>query len=231
MEMFGFFKKKRIEKYIQKAWLYVEATFEPEKPTPTVGKDDHKGQIKYSLRPAPDNQDVLFQKKRQAPSEPRILYSDRGGSSADTPLDDVFDRQQIDATMRRYSFLSSSSILCNTLEKVTNKTFVDAMIVHMRRKGMQPTDVYKGAQIDRKLFSKIMSDKQYKPSKDTAIAIALALQLSLDEANDLLSRAGYVFSHSSKKDIVIEYFIREKIYKLSDINEVLFALEQKIIGR
>jgi hypothetical protein len=76
-----------------------------------------------------------------------------------------------------------------------------------------------------------MSDRQYKPSKDTAIAIALALRLTLSEATDMLSRAGYTFSHSNKKDIIVEYFFREQIYKLDDINEVLYNLGQKIIGR
>ena len=85
--------------------------------------------------------------------------------------------------------------------------------------------------IDRRLFSKIMSDRQYKPSKDTSIAIALALRLKLSEATDMLSRAGYTFSHINKKDIIVEYFFRERIYKLDDINEVLYNLGQKTIGR
>ena len=76
-----------------------------------------------------------------------------------------------------------------------------------------------------------MSDRQYKPSKDTVIAISIALKLRLDEANDLLSRAGYALSHSNKKDVIIEYFFREQIYNLDDINSVLFNLGQKIIGR
>ena len=81
------------------------------------------------------------------------------------------------------------------------------------------------------MFSKIISNREYKPSKDTAIAFAIALKLSLDETNDILSRAGYTFSHSNERDIIIEYFFREKIYNLIDINEVLYNLNQKIIGR
>ena len=89
----------------------------------------------------------------------------------------------------------------------------------------------KAAQMDRRLFSKMMSDRNYKPSKDTAVALVIALELSLKQANDLLSRAGYALSHSNKRDVIIEYFIRERIYNLSDINEVLYRLDQKIIGR
>lgn len=76
-----------------------------------------------------------------------------------------------------------------------------------------------------------MSDRNYKPSKDTAIALTIALELTLKQANDLLSRAGYTLFHSNKRDVIIEYFIREGIHDLSDINEVLYNLDQKIIGR
>jgi hypothetical protein len=133
--------------------------------------------------------------------------------------------------MRKYNFSTGVDALLRDLDKATNKTFVDALIAHINKKGLRDSEVYKAAQIDRRLFSKIMSDRQYKPSKDTAIAIALALRLTLGEATDMLSRAGYTFSHSNKKDIIVEYFFRERIYKLDDINEVLYNLGQKIIGR
>ena len=96
---------------------------------------------------------------------------------------------------------------------------------------MRDVDVYKAAQVDRRLFSKIVSDREYKPAKDTCVAFALALRLTLGEAEDLLSRAGYTLSHSSKRDVVIEYFFKEHIYDLNDINDILYQLEQKVIGR
>lgn len=146
-------------------------------------------------------------------------------------LENRYDEAQIAKAMKKYSFLDESITLLEALDKATNKSFVDALMIHMRRREFQPSTVYKLAHIDRKLFSKIISDRNYKPSKDTAIAIILALNLTLDEANDMLGRAGYAFSHSNKKDIVIEYFIREKIYNLNDINEVLYKLDEKIIGK
>ena len=117
------------------------------------------------------------------------------------------------------------------LERAAKQSFVDRVIEIIRQKGVRDSAVYKAAQIDRRLFSKIMSDKNYKPAKDTAIAIALALQLPLAEANDLLERAGYILSHSNKRDIVIEYFIRERMYSLNKINSVLAMLYLKPIGR
>ena len=108
---------------------------------------------------------------------------------------------------------------------------MDVLIDYINEKNLRDSQVYKAAQVDRRLFSKIISDKEYKPAKDTCIAIALALNLTLEQANDLLSRAGYTLSHSTKRDVVIEYFFREKIYDLEEINLVLYNLDMKTIGR
>ena len=176
-------------------------------------------EIKYSLSEDTDEQDVLYS-----------LRDDEDTNDA-LKLDDTFSTSAVATAMRKYNFSTGVDALLRDLDKATNKTFVDALIVHINKKGLRDSEVYKAAQIDRRLFSKIMSDRQYKPSKDTAIAIALALRLTLGEATDMLSRAGYTFSHSNKKDIIVEYFFRERIYKLDDINEVLYNLGQKIIGR
>ena len=111
------------------------------------------------------------------------------------------------------------------------KTFVEKLMELIDEKGLTDPKVYKKAQIDRRLFSKMMSDVKYQPAKDTCLAIALAMQLTPDETADLLSRAGYALSRSLRRDVMIEYFIREGISDLHTVNEVLTRLGEKKLGR
>lgn len=94
----------------------------------------------------------------------------------------------------------------------------------IREKGMTNAQVYKKANQDKKLFSKLKNDIYYQPKKKTAMAFALALELNLDEAKDLLSRAGYTFSPSSHFDQAIQYFIENQEYNIYEIEIVLYDL-------
>ncbi len=123
-----------------------------------------------------------------------------------------------------YENLSVGSVL----EKV-DKSFSETVLERIQKQGKEEHEVYKKANIDRKHFSKIRSNKDYKPKKTTAIALGIALELSLDDFNDLLEKAGFVLSSSSKFDLIVRYFVERKIYDLFEINATLFEFTNKTL--
>ncbi|MEG0598031.1 MAG: O-acetyl-ADP-ribose deacetylase [Oscillospiraceae bacterium] len=134
-----------------------------------------------------------------------------------------------DTTCKFMAESTAENSLRNLLAK-TDAGFSETLLKLIDRTGQKDSEVYKRANVDRKLFSKIRNNPDYRPSKPTALAFAIALELNLGDTRDLLSRAGFALSHSSKFDIIVEYFIECRNYNVFEINEALFAYDQSLLG-
>lgn len=146
---------------------------------------------------------------------------------------DVEKESILEANAPVFGAMSDAMESMESLEELVDnldEPFSDTLLKLIDAKGKTDVEVYKKANIDRKLFSKIRSIKGYTPKKPTIIALAIALELSLDETDDLLERAGYALSHASKFDVIVEYFIVSGKYNIFDINEVLFKYDQPLLG-
>lgn len=121
----------------------------------------------------------------------------------------------------------------STLDDFLNEVeepFAEKLFRLIDERGLTDPEVYKKANLDRRLFSKIRSNPNYQPKKSTALALAIALELSLEETQELLGAAGFTLSKSTKMDLIVEYFIRESRYDIYTVNEVLFAYHQPLLG-
>ena len=115
------------------------------------------------------------------------------------------------------------------VEDSISETFSQAVQTIAKEKFIRLVDVYKRVNIDRRIFSRLKKDKYYQPSKSTAILIAIGLRLNIEETNELLMKAGYTLSHSRVEDLIVEFFIKKKIYDLYLINLALYEKAGRIL--
>lgn len=142
--------------------------------------------------------------------------------------------QQIDISIPDYLRPYPRNVDSCSLDEVVqelDETFSEMLLRIIDEKGMKDSAVYKRANIDRRLFSKIRSESDYVPSKKTVLAFVFALQLNLDEAKDLLERAGYALSTASRFDVIITWLIKHKEYNINFVNIVLDEYGEDTLNR
>lgn len=140
---------------------------------------------------------------------------------------DVDSMQKTKITSTMSSTLATNRNIENLMGQL-EETFSQRLLRLIDERGMTDSEAYNKAYVDRRHFSKIRKDVNYSPNKKTVLAFTIALELSIDEAKDLLSCAGYAFPRSSKTDIIVAYFLQNKIYDMFEINEILDAYGQSI---
>ena len=149
----------------------------------------------------------------------------------------VYERQQIGGAAKKLApkcatevFETQETDLDTYLKQVRDESFTQMLFRKIDEKGIKDSECYKKAGIDKRLFSKIRSNAHYKPSKSTALALIIALELPFEEAVEMLKKAGYAFSHASKADLIVEYYLKHGKYNLYVINASLLEFDQPLIG-
>ena len=206
------------QKLINEVGKYLDKYYEPT-------KDDIK--IDKEMLSIFD-QITRFRKKR---TEQKVLREEvQYTNSKPEEIPEEFDVSTMQKTKIKKGMSSTISVNRNidNLMNQLEETFSQRLLRMIDERGMTDSEAYTKAYVDRRHFSKIRKDVNYVPNKKTVLAFTIALELSLDEAKDLLASAGFALSRSSKTDIIVAYFLQNKIYDMFEINDVLDAYGQPV---
>lgn len=114
-----------------------------------------------------------------------------------------------------------SNLTITDLVNTEVESFQDKIFQMIKEKNLDEVEIYKKGNISRQLFSRIRSEEDYHPTKNTVLSLAIGMELNIDETSELLEKAGFAFSSASKSDLIIQYFMYHKNYNIFAMNEVL----------
>ena len=144
-------------------------------------------------------------------------------------LKNDFTNESENVTKSGKNLGSDNKVTLDQLMNDIGDSFQDKLFSYIDESGMTDVEVYKKANIDRKLFSKIRSNPMYHPRKQTVLALAIALQLNIEQTVDLLTSAEYALSPGSKGDLIVKYFIEHEIFDIMTINFALDEYKQPVL--
>ena len=208
------------QKVIDEVGRYIDKYYE-------LAKDDIK--IDKEMLSIFDRISKFCKKRSEEKSKKKELIKEENQQEE---IPEEFDISTMQKTKIKKGMSSTMTVnrkiddLMNQLEE----TFSQRLLRMIDERGLKDSQVYTKAYVDRRHFSKIRKDVNYVPNKKTVLAFTIALELSLDEAKDLLGSAGFALSRSSKTDVIIAYFLQNKIYDMFEINDVLDAYGQPVFG-
>lgn len=204
------------QKLLEEVGKYIDKYYEPAKDDIKI--DEEMLEIFSRI--------TRFRKKR---AEEKALQEEIQEASSKSEEFDVSTMQKTKITKG----MSSTMLVNRNIDNLMNQleeTFSQRLLRMIDERGMTDSEAYTKAYVDRRHFSKIRKDVNYVPNKKTVLAFTIALELLLDEAKDLLGSAGFALSRSSKTDIIVAYFLQNKIYDMFEINDVLDTYGQPVFG-